>query len=122
MNMMGAGAIRSGDVASISQARLNARAARVPKMMCPVCATVAKVRSSEEISPESRRLYFFCGNVQCGMTWCASLTVERVISPSAISPSFRPAVIRDARPPGYEFGQGRLFDHGVTRPPGTDAD
>lgn len=84
-----------------------------PRMRCPVCEAQAFTRTSEEITPESRRLYYACSNIQCGMTFSASLTVERVISPSGISASFRAAVDRNAKPPGHEFGQTNqlgLFD------------
>jgi hypothetical protein len=86
-----------------------------PRMRCPVCQAQAFTRTSEEISPESRRLYYACSAIHCGMTFSASLTVEKVISPSAISASFRPAVQRDRRPPGHEYGQ--TLQMGLFDPP-----
>lgn len=93
-----------------------------PRMRCAVCGATCFTRTSEEISPESRRLYYSCSDIQCGMTFSAMLTVEKVISPSGISATFRPAVFRDKRPPGHEFGQTNqmgLFDPMESMPPGT---
>jgi len=78
---------------------------RLPIVHCPVCNERAYSRSSEEITPQQRRLYYRCGNFACSMAWTASLIVEKVISPSGISPDFRPLVLKERKPPGHEYGQ-----------------
>lgn len=77
----------------------------MPVVNCPVCGQRAYTRTSEEISPETRRLYYVCSHWECGMRWQALLTVERVVSPSGISPNFRPAQLKPGKPPGHEYGQ-----------------
>ncbi len=78
---------------------------RLPLVQCPVCAERGYARTSEEITPEVRYIYYGCSNLLCGMTWRSMLTVEKVISPSGISADFRPATMKPGKPPGHEFGQ-----------------
>lgn len=91
------------------------RIGRPPRMACPVCGTRATVRSSGEVTPVYRRLYYSCENVACGMTWAASLCFEHVMSPSGLRTEFRPASTRDDKPPGHDFGQMTIFE--VIDPP-----
>lgn len=88
----------------------NPRKVMPPRMNCPVCSRTCFTYSSEEISPETRKLYFACSNPECRMTFSALLSVEAVIIASAISTQFRPAMIKDAKPPGHDFGQMPLFE------------
>jgi len=81
-----------------------------PAMCCPVCNAKGNVRSSEEVDPMLRRLYYACTNIECGMTWTASLQFERMLSPSGIGQKFRRATMRDGKPPGADFGQMSIFD------------
>ncbi|WP_137681150.1 ogr/Delta-like zinc finger family protein [Aurantiacibacter suaedae] len=78
---------------------------KTPAVKCPVCGQRGLCRSSEEISPTYRRLYYVCSNIECGMTWQASLSFERVISPSGVGDEFRPMQVDQAKPPGFDFGQ-----------------
>jgi hypothetical protein len=83
---------------------------RAPAMNCPACGKRSNTRSSEEMSPETRRLYYRCPDIHCSMAWTAILSVEKVISPSGISSKFRPAKMRDEKPPGHDFGQMTIFE------------
>ncbi|AUW59419.1 hypothetical protein C1T17_16325 [Sphingobium sp. SCG-1] len=81
-----------------------------PVMNCPTCGAKANVRSSDEVHPTLRRIYYACTNFHCGMTFRASLIFESTISPSALGDHFREPVVRDAKPPGRDFGQMNIFD------------
>lgn len=81
-----------------------------PVVHCPACAAKAHTRTSEEISPTYRRLYYYCSNLECGMTWVASLAFERTLSPSGVSAEFRAAKLDQDRAPGHDFGQMTIFD------------
>ncbi len=84
---------------------------KAPVMNCPVCEAKAHTRSSIEIDPTYRQLYYRCSNDECGMTWVASLLFERVLSPSGISAEFRPARQPEGeKPPGHDFGQMTIFE------------
>jgi len=83
---------------------------KAPVCRCPVCDHKALTRSSEEISPTYRRLYYVCQNIKCGMTWVASLAFEKTLSPSGLGEEFRPAKVDQERPPGHDFGQTSIFD------------
>lgn len=50
---------------------------------CPHCKNSAQVRSSRALTPTYRQLYLQCGNVECGHTFAAELTITHTISPSA---------------------------------------
>ena len=91
---------------------------RATRMNCPVCGSRATVRSSGEVTPEYRRLYYGCENVECGMTWAASLCFDHVMSPSGLGTEFREATSRDDKPPGHDFGQMTIFE--VLSPPPPD--
>lgn len=94
---------------------------KAPVVHCPACNAKALTRSSDEISPTYRRLYYRCSNVECGMTWLASLAFERVLSPSGVSADFRPANVDQGKPPGHDYGQMTIFDMLPARaPPETD--
>ncbi|OJY65500.1 MAG: hypothetical protein BGP16_12805 [Sphingobium sp. 66-54] len=79
-------------------------------MKCPVCGSRSFVRTSEELTPTVRQLYYYCGNIACSMTWKSMLSIVAVISPSGISPEFRLPHIEETKPPGHEYGQMSLLD------------
>lgn len=83
---------------------------RAPAVRCPACNAKANTRSSEEISPTYRRMYFACTDIRCGHTWLASLSFEHTLSPSGVSAEFRPATMKPSKPPGHDFGQMSMFD------------
>jgi len=83
---------------------------KIPVMLCPACGEKALCRSSLEVSPTYRSLYYGCTNIACGMTFSASLAFEKVLSPSGVSAEFRPAKVEPKRPPGHEFGQVSIFE------------
>lgn len=51
---------------------------------CPHCKSKAATRSSREITPIYREVYFGCNNVLCGHTYKAGISIVSTISPSAI--------------------------------------
>lgn len=83
---------------------------KAPAMNCPVCGSRGNCRSSEEETPEFRRLYYRCPNIICGMTWTATLAFERTISPSGLSAEFRAPKPEHKPAPGHDFGQMTIFD------------
>jgi len=83
---------------------------KAPVMNCPACGAKALCRSSLEISPTYRSLYYRCENLACSMAFTASLAFEKVLSPSGVSAEFRPANIKAKRAPGHDFGQMTIFD------------
>jgi len=90
---------------------------KAPVVNCPACDAKAMTRSSLEIDPTYRQLYYRCSNIECGMTWVASLIFERVLSPSGVSAEFRPARADKGKPPGHDFGQMTIFELLPQRPP-----
>lgn len=94
-------------------------AGKAPAMNCPACGARASARSSDEITPTFRRLYYRCSDDVCGMTWTASLSFEHVLSPSGVSKEFRPAKPAPVRtkPPGHDFGQRNIFELIPKKPP-----
>ncbi|OJW58046.1 MAG: hypothetical protein BGO57_12405 [Sphingomonadales bacterium 63-6] len=83
---------------------------KAPAVSCPVCGQKAHTRSSTEITPTYRELYYRCSNIACGMTWVASLSFERVLSPSGLGDQFRAPRPAQQRPPGEDFGQMSIFE------------
>lgn len=83
---------------------------RWPHFACPVCGSRGIVRTSDEISPQLRRIYYQCSNIHCSRAWSASLIEEKVISPSALGETVRQMPPDDAKPPGRDFGQMSIFD------------
>lgn len=81
-----------------------------PVMLCPKCGAHAITRTSEELSPTTRKLYYRCKFELCGMSWTALLTVENVINPSALGGEIRKSATRNDKPPGHDFGQMTIFD------------
>lgn len=81
-----------------------------PVMNCPACDAKAHTRSSLEIDPTYRQLYYRCSSIACGMTWVASLIFERVLSPSGVNSEFRQAKPVKEKAPGHEFGQMTIFE------------
>lgn len=55
----------------------------LPAMKCPHCRTLGRIRSSKELSPLLREIYYQCDDLDCGHTWVASLEAIRTLSPSA---------------------------------------
>ncbi len=105
MNVMST-AMRPNDVTP----GLRPIAGKSPVMLCPTCGTHSITRTSEEISATTRKLYYRCPNVLCGMSWTALLTVENVIHPSALGGELRRPAPRNDKPPGHDFGQMTIFD------------
>lgn len=57
------------------------------RLRCPHCLSLAKVRTTREVTALYRELRFQCTNVEgdepCGHTFVASMVIERTIVPSA---------------------------------------
>lgn len=51
---------------------------------CPHCRSAATTRTSREITPVYREVYFSCSNFECGHTYKAALSIVATISPSAM--------------------------------------
>lgn len=49
-------------------------------MRCPYCREPGRVRTSEEVTPLHRDVWFNCRNAKCGHTWKASLSFDHSIS------------------------------------------
>lgn len=58
--------------------------AKILGMNCPHCRHRAQVRTSVELSPTMRQVYFLCTNLACGHSWTAILEAQRTIAPSGI--------------------------------------
>lgn len=52
------------------------------KIRCPHCRAVAAVRSSKDLTPLYRELRLQCTDIECGGTYVASVTIDRMIVPS----------------------------------------
>lgn len=52
------------------------------KILCPHCQSMATVRSSKSLTPLYRELRLQCSDVDCGGTYVASVTIDRMIVPS----------------------------------------
>lgn len=105
MNMMAA------NISGNSKGALRRIAGKAPLMLCPTCGHHAVTRTSEEMSVTARKLYYRCTNVLCGASWTALLTIENVITPSALGSEFRKPAVRNEKPPGHAFGQMSIFDN-----------
>jgi hypothetical protein len=57
---------------------------RADRLRCPHCKFAGRRRSSREITPTHRDIYYQCTNLFCGHTWKASETYDYGIVPSAI--------------------------------------
>ncbi|REF28693.1 Ogr/Delta-like zinc finger protein [Xenorhabdus cabanillasii] len=58
---------------------------------CPQCGAVAKTRTSEMMSEETRRSYHQCQNILCGCTFTMITSIERYLTlptPPATSDGF----------------------------------
>lgn len=53
-----------------------------PRMICPHCSSVAKLRTSRAFSPITREQYYICKNEMCGHAWKVMLTAVATIVPS----------------------------------------
>lgn len=49
------------------------------KLRCPHCRAVAAVRTSKELTPVFRELRLQCTDLDCGATYVASVTIDRMI-------------------------------------------
>lgn len=47
---------------------------------CPRCGAVAKTRTSEVMSSETRRSYHQCQNLLCGSTFITLTSLERILN------------------------------------------
>lgn len=50
---------------------------------CPHCRKHARIATSEEQSPLSRKTWYQCTNINCGLTWVEASMALHMISPSA---------------------------------------
>lgn len=48
-------------------------------MRCPTCQTKARIGASQQITSETRELYFQCLNLNCSTTFVAHLSVAHII-------------------------------------------
>ena len=48
-------------------------------MRCPTCQTKARIGASEQLTTDTRQIYFQCMNLLCGITFVAYLSVDRII-------------------------------------------
>ena len=90
---------------------------RTDRLRCPHCNTVGQRRTSREITPTHRDIYYQCANLFCGHSWKASETYDYGIAPSAIPnprvtlpmrPVTRQEAIEIMRP--RDAAQPELFD------------
>lgn len=56
---------------------------QAPAMKCPHCRANAWVRTSKELTPLLREIFYQCTDWECGHTWVATLEAIRTLSPSA---------------------------------------
>ena len=86
-------------------------------LRCPHCKAQAIRRTSREVTPTFREIFYVCGNAACGHTFKASLSYDYGLSPSAIPdpavdlplrPLAREDVIKPDPPPD-DPSQPRLF-------------
>ncbi|MFS1526251.1 ogr/Delta-like zinc finger family protein [Microbulbifer sp. 2304DJ12-6] len=52
-------------------------------LCCPHCGAKARARTSQQITPLYREIYFQCTDVECGHTYVAALSVLHSLSLSA---------------------------------------
>lgn len=52
------------------------------RVTCPHCNSIAKARSSKQLTPLFKELRYQCLDLECGHTFVASLNIERSIVPS----------------------------------------
>lgn len=53
-------------------------------LRCPHCGCVGRRRTSREITPTHREIYYQCSNLFCGHAWRASEHYDWGLTPSAI--------------------------------------
>lgn len=53
-------------------------------LRCPHCGFVGRRRTSREITPTHREIYYQCSNLFCGHAWRASESYDWGLTPSAI--------------------------------------
>lgn len=53
-------------------------------LRCPHCGCVGRRRTSREITPTHREIYYQCSNLFCGHAWRASESYDWGLTPSAI--------------------------------------
>lgn len=52
------------------------------RIKCPHCGSTSYIRTSRELSPLSRELYFECKNIRCRHAWRSLLSAICTIVPS----------------------------------------
>jgi mRNA-degrading endonuclease toxin of MazEF toxin-antitoxin module len=64
------------------------------RIYCAECEGKAIIRSSEQMSKTTRRVYCACPNIKCGHTFAVDVSFSHTISPSALAlpPSVRKAL------------------------------
>ncbi|MGV3511871.1 MAG: ogr/Delta-like zinc finger family protein [Novosphingobium sp.] len=70
--------------AALDRAALSHRQDRAGNLDCPHCESPGRVRSSDAVTPQHRKIYYFCSNVFCGHTWLATVSYEYGLSPSSM--------------------------------------
>ena len=53
-------------------------------MNCPHCNSRAQIRTSHQLTPTMREVYFLCANLICGHSWVAHIEAVRTIAPSGV--------------------------------------
>lgn len=53
-------------------------------MNCPHCKRRAQVRTSLEVTPTMREVYFICSSITCGHSWVGVLEAVRTIAPAGL--------------------------------------
>lgn len=69
---------------------------------CPKCLSAARIVASDQWTENTRKLYCQCKNINCSVTFAASLSLDHVIrSPeqgsSPPDPSKQPELLKDPR-------------------------
>lgn len=72
------------DRTALDRTALARRQDRAGNLDCPHCECPGRVRSSDAVTPQHRKIYYFCSNVFCGHSWLATVSYEYGLSPSAI--------------------------------------
>lgn len=57
---------------------------KVLGMNCPHCRARAQVRTSYEVTPTMREVYFICSSITCGHSWVGTLEAVRTIAPAGL--------------------------------------
>lgn len=74
-------------------------------MRCPKCRAATRTRTSEELSPLTRRSYHQCQNMHCGHTFTTMTQYEKAINDT--KPTFEINIPQAAFPRSH-IGDGQL--------------